>query len=154
MSILKKSAYIKGLMDGLDLDKNTNEGKILSKIIDLLEDICEEVCNVKEDINDVWKVVDDVDEDLKKLEDFAFSNCDSKLDDYFCVKCPNCGQEHYMRYSDLTTDELEDGEIKCPNCKAKIDLDKCLVCDEEIGNCDCGKINCNCNDDDNCGCNK
>ena len=36
MDICEKIAYIKGLAEGLKLDENTNEGKILAAVIDLL----------------------------------------------------------------------------------------------------------------------
>ena len=35
MDICEKISYIKGLAEGLDLDVNTKEGKVLSAIIDL-----------------------------------------------------------------------------------------------------------------------
>ena len=40
MTISEKVAYLKGLADGLDLDlENSKEGKLLVKIIDILEDL-------------------------------------------------------------------------------------------------------------------
>lgn len=40
MTISEKVAYLKGLADGLDLDKEpSKEGKIIAKIIDVLEDV-------------------------------------------------------------------------------------------------------------------
>ena len=39
MTLSEKSAYLKGLMEGMKLDTATNEGKLLSAIVDLLQDI-------------------------------------------------------------------------------------------------------------------
>ena len=39
MNVSEKAAYIKGLVDGLELDGTTKEGKVLAAIIDLLGDI-------------------------------------------------------------------------------------------------------------------
>ena len=39
MTISEKSAYLKGLMDGLKLDTETNEGKMIAAIVDLLGDM-------------------------------------------------------------------------------------------------------------------
>ena len=40
MTISEKVAYLKGLADGLDLDQETSkEGKLIAKIIDVLEDV-------------------------------------------------------------------------------------------------------------------
>ena len=39
MTMSEKSAYLKGLMDGLKLDTETNEGKMIAAIVDLLGDM-------------------------------------------------------------------------------------------------------------------
>ena len=39
MTISEKSAYLKGLMDGLSLNTETDEGKMISAIVDLLGDM-------------------------------------------------------------------------------------------------------------------
>ena len=36
MTLSEKAAYLKGLMDGLDLDKESAEGKMIAGIVDLL----------------------------------------------------------------------------------------------------------------------
>ena len=39
MTISEKSAYLKGLMDGMKLDTESNEGKMIAAIVDLLADV-------------------------------------------------------------------------------------------------------------------
>ena len=59
-----------------------------------------------------------------------------------------------MRYKDLSEEELQDGEVNCPNCDCKISIDECLVDNgHEIEgcNCGCGNKNCDCEDGD-CDC--
>ena len=142
-------------MEGLDIDKKTKEGKILGALVDILDDICEEVEDLSDEMREAWDVIDEIDEDLKELEEEVFCECeDNCCNEYFCVRCPKCGSEHYMKYEDLTEDELEDNAIKCPNCKSKIDLDECLICDEddfEGCGCGCGHEDCSCDDCD-CDC--
>ena len=41
MTLTEKAAYIKGLMDASELDKNGKEGKILAAVVDLLDDMAE-----------------------------------------------------------------------------------------------------------------
>ena len=48
MEITEKVAYLKGLAEGMELDTDKKEGKLLSAIIDVLEDIALEL----EDIQD------------------------------------------------------------------------------------------------------
>ena len=39
MEITEKVAYLKGLAEGMELDTNKKEGKLLAAMIDVLEDI-------------------------------------------------------------------------------------------------------------------
>ena len=43
MEIKEKVAYIKGLAEGLKLDENDANGKVIAAIIDLLGDMAEEI---------------------------------------------------------------------------------------------------------------
>ena len=45
MSVSEKVAYLKGLMDGLDFDKDQKEGKLFTAIIDALGGVVNNVCN-------------------------------------------------------------------------------------------------------------
>ena len=40
MNLSEKSAYLKGLMDGLKLDQEAPEGKMISGIVELLQEVC------------------------------------------------------------------------------------------------------------------
>ena len=48
MTISEKSAYLKGLMDGLKLSTETDEGKMIASIVDLLGDLCKKVTDIEE----------------------------------------------------------------------------------------------------------
>ena len=39
MTLSEKSAYLKGLMEGLKLNTESNEGKMIAAIVDLLGDV-------------------------------------------------------------------------------------------------------------------
>ena len=39
MTASEKVAYLKGLVEGLGIDKDKSEGKILNAVIDVLEDL-------------------------------------------------------------------------------------------------------------------
>ncbi len=43
MEITEKVAYLKGLAEGLGLDAQTKEGKILQTVIDVLDDMALEI---------------------------------------------------------------------------------------------------------------
>ena len=63
-----KVAYIRGLMEGLKLDTQTNEGKILSQIVELLGEMAGELEDVQIVQEEMSSFVDSIDEDLCELE--------------------------------------------------------------------------------------
>ena len=136
MDICEKIAYIKGLADGLKLDENTNEGKILAAVIDLLGDITSEICDIEDGCDAMLEQIDAVDEDLSAVEDFVYGDedgcCDCgddcEDDDLYEIECPACHDTIY-----LDEDMLEDEGMTCPNCGTKLefDFDDCCDCDHD-----------------------
>ena len=53
MTLYEKAAYLRGLADGVDLDKTTPEGKLIAALLDLVSDIADEVEAINEDIADL-----------------------------------------------------------------------------------------------------
>ena len=131
MDICEKIAYIKGLTDGLNPDSTTKEGKILLAIIDLLQDITEEICDIEDACDDMSEQIDAVDADLADVEEIVydeFDDCDCCDDDFYEIECPECHDTIY-----LDDDMLEDGGVECPNCGAQLDFDFDCNCED----CDC-----------------
>ena len=122
MGISEKVAYLKGLAEGMKVDEATNEGKLLLAIIDVLNDMAEEFADVEDEIVDLEDGLDAVSDDLNDLEKFLYDedNDDEEDDDdeLFVTTCPECEEE-------VVFDEtvLEDGEVICPNCGAKLEFD-------------------------------
>ena len=56
MSISDKVAYIKGLADGLVLDENNKQDKLIKAIIDALDDIAAEINYLEESYDDLCAV--------------------------------------------------------------------------------------------------
>ncbi len=141
MDICEKIAYIKGLAEGLGLEADTKEGKILAAIIDLLGDITEEICDIEDACDDMSDQIDAVDEDLCAVEDIIYGDddcdcdcddcCDCDDDELYEVECPACNDIIY-----LDEDMLADEGIDCPNCGTHLefDFDCCDCCDDD---CDC-----------------
>lgn len=133
MTISEKVAYLKGLADGLDLDQETSkEGKLIAKIIDVLEDVgfavedlevevealADGMESMAEDLSDVETVIFD-EEDEDEDENGCCGSCSAlDDDDFFQIACPSCG-------ADIVIDEsvLDIGEVTCPNCGDKFSLD-------------------------------
>ena len=76
MTIAEKVSYIKGLAEGLKLNTETNEGKILAAIIDVLGDIAINIEDIDADLADLTDVVGDVEDSLMDLEDEVYGDGD------------------------------------------------------------------------------
>ena len=116
MDICEKVAYIKGLAEGMKLDTESNEGKILAAVIDLLGDITDEICDIEDACDDMSEQLDAVDEDLSSLEDLIYEDCDWDCD---------CDCDDDDCDCDCCDDELYEGE--CPNGHDIIYLDEVFI---------------------------
>lgn len=142
MDICEKVAYIKGLAEGLELDGETKEGKILAAVIDVLGDITEEICDIEDGCDAMLEQIDAVDEDLSAVEELIYDDeddCDCDCDDccdcdddLYEVECPQC---HDVIY--LDEDMLADEGITCPNCGTELEFDFDCDCDCEDCEDDC-----------------
>ena len=138
MILTEKTAYIKGLMEGLDFKADTPEKKILAAVIDLLDDVAIAVTEAEEDIEYLNDYVEELDSDLGDVEsdiyecddddDEDFDDEDDDDDDYYEAVCPSCGEVIY-----LDDDLLECDDILCPKCGEKLicELDDCDCCDAD-----------------------
>ena len=132
MEITEKVAYLKGLMEGMKIDTETNEGKILSAMVDILEDIgleLEDLWNaqgeledgldvVSDDLEDVEDTVYGEDEDEESFDDEYYEDDAEEDEDCYATTCPTCEETIYFDES-----VLEDGEVICPNCGEKLEFD-------------------------------
>ena len=80
MTINEKSAYLKGLMDGLKLSTETAEGQMISAIVDLLGDITKKVTNIEDTTIAISDELDEIEEDLDAIEDFIMDEDDDDYD--------------------------------------------------------------------------
>ena len=145
MTNSERAAYIRGLMEGLDLDPNAKETKLFNAIVDLLDDLCLSVEEMEDAYDELSGQVDEIDEDLGEHEEdyYDLDDFDDEEDEdddweeddddcYFEVTCPSCGDT-----IQLNGEMLEEGSIECPNCGENLEFDL----DEE--ECGCGE-DCNC----------
>ena len=128
MTALEKIAYIKGLMEGLKLDKDSKETKLFTAIIDALDIIAEEIEEVKDDVFDLNEYAEAMDEDLYDVEEAVFDD-DCDFGDYAEFDCPECGETICLEEEDFGKDS-----VICPCCGKEIFLDD--VCGDECCDCD------------------
>ena len=141
MTISEKSAYLKGLMDGLKLNTESDEGKMIAAIVDLLGDVTKRVTDIEETTIAISDELDEIEEDLDAIEDYIlddeddydFGDDDDELDwddeDELDEEEPEegfeFGDENSTIYEvecacgeiiDFDEEVLEKGSIVCPNC--------------------------------------
>ena len=139
MEITEKVAYLKGLAEGMELDTEKKEGKLLSAIIDVLDDIALELEDMKDEQAELADGLDAVSDDLEDVEDVVFGEDEDDEDDgdyeyddldededCYATTCPNCEETIYFDES-----VLEDGEVICPNCGEKLEFDLTSLDEEE-----------------------
>jgi len=81
MTISEKSAYLKGLMDGLSLSTETSEGKMIAAMVDLLGDMAKRITDIEETTIAISDELDEIEEDLDAIEDFIMDEDDDDYDD-------------------------------------------------------------------------
>ena len=136
MTVTEKVAYLKGLVEGLDFDKDEKETKVINAVLDVLEDLALAVSDLDDEMELVTEQLDAVDEDLADLEEIFYDECDDcdcDCDDYdddelYEVTCPKCNDTIY-----IDAEMLEEGGIDCPNCGTDLEFDFDCDCED----CDC-----------------
>ena len=124
MELTNKASYLPGLMDGLGIDENTKEGKVLKAMSDLLKEMAETIEDLSVELDETVELVDTLDQDLGDVEEIVYDLDDDDDEDddfedceYECV-CPTCGDTIYLDES-----LVEEGSIDCPNCGEKLEFD-------------------------------
>ena len=81
MTISEKSAYLKGLMDGLKLNTESDEGKMIAAIVDLLGDVTKKVADIEDTTIAISDELDEIEEDLDAIEDYILDEDEDYEDD-------------------------------------------------------------------------
>ena len=95
MNVSEKAAYIKGLMEGMEIDTNKGEGKILAAMADLLEDLSLSILDLEDETATLNDYIEELDEDLGAVEEDLYCDddcdcCDCDCDDYDDCDCCDC----------------------------------------------------------------
>ena len=137
MTISEKSAYLKGLMDGLSLNTEADEGKMIAAIVDLLGDMAKKITDIEDTTIAISDELDEIEEDLDAIEDYILDEEDEDWDEDYEDEDDEWDEdEEYEEGFDfgdedstiyevecacgeiITFDEetLEQGSMICPNC--------------------------------------
>ena len=140
MTISEKSAYLKGLMDGLSLNTEADEGKMIAAIVDLLGDMAKRITDIEETTIAISDELDEIEEDLDAIEDFILDEDEVYEDEDFEDEWDE--DEDYEEGFDFGDEEstiyevecacgeiinfdeevLEQGSMICPNCGESLEF--------------------------------
>ena len=124
MTVTEKAAYLKGLAEGLSLDPDKNETKLINAMIDVIDEMALSIADLEDSLDMVVEQLDAVDEDLSEVEDYLFEEDDDECagccgsGDYFEVECPACGETICLDESVLNEEAIE-----CPACGETLEFD-------------------------------
>ncbi len=105
MTISEKSAYLKGLMDGLKLNTESDEGKMIAAIVDLLGDVTKKVVDIEDTTIAISDELDEIEEDLDAIEDYILDEDEDDEDD----------DDYWPDDDDDEDDEEDDEEDESPD---------------------------------------
>ena len=135
MNLSDKMSYLKGLVDGMELDLTTKEGKVLGQLLDVLQETVLYVTDLQDQVDELTELCESLDEDLGDVEDAVFGDeeddedeadefedddddYDDDDDDMYEAVCPNC--QNTIVLSDSVLDE---GTMHCPCCNELLEFD-------------------------------
>ena len=137
MTINEKAAYLKGLMEGLQLDTEKAEGKMIAAMVDLLGDLSKKLTNVEDTTIAISDELDEIEEDLDVIEDFIMEFEEDEDEDYDDDEDyeDDFDDEEYEEGFDFGDEDSTIYEVKCV-CGNVIAFDEetleegSIICDE------------------------
>ena len=129
----EKTAYLKGLAEGLGVSAETDQGKLMLAMIDALEGFARQNEELEERVTELSEYVEEIDSDMSDLEEALFSDDDEDEDEdeydeededdddedgdgLIEYECPHCGT---VIFFDEEAFDMEEEHL-CPNCHRKI----------------------------------
>ena len=147
-NIMQKAAYLKGLAEGMELDVDKKEGKLIAALIDLVDELAVKVNAIEEATIEIEDELDEIAEELLEIEttidechcdcdcddDDDCCDCDCDCDDddcdcdcfFYTVVCPTCNETIEIDESLVAV-----GSMTCPSCGEELEFD------EPEYDCDC-----------------
>ncbi|MDE5855281.1 MAG: hypothetical protein K2H19_09530 [Ruminococcus sp.] len=139
MKLTEKMSYLQGLLNGMEIDNSTKEGKALLQMSEVMSEMVLYIEDLQSQVDELTELCDILDQDLGQVEsdiydddNFECDECDKCLDDeddeegfdfddedeLYEVTCPSCGDT-------ILIDEgmIEEGSINCPNCNELLEFD-------------------------------
>lgn len=134
MNIAEKSAYLKGLLEGMDYDTESREGKLFAAIIDLLGDISESIIELDDENAMITEYLEELDEDLGNVEEIVFG----AEDECYCSDCCDDDEDDDYDIDDVDDDDMDEDEpsgfraVECKHCGEDVYIDNSFTDDKIV----------------------
>ncbi len=132
-NISNQLSYLKGLIDGIKVDPESDYGRIFEGILNVLDEINDSIDDIMEYHDELADQVDLIDEDLSVIEEELSDEDDFDDDDdfeYYEIDCPKCGANVCLDEDFFDTDN----PVTCPECGEEFDIE--FECDGDCEGCD------------------
>ncbi len=133
MKLTEKIAYMKGLLDGMELDGSTKEGKAILQMAEVMEEMGVYIDDLQSQVDELTELCDLLDHDLGDVEsdlycdddddDFGDDDDDEDDDEDFEI-----GQVLPADYDDYAYDDDDEDfdevqyVVNCPSCDETVSL--------------------------------
>ena len=149
MTIVEQAAYLKGLVAGLGIEADSQDGKLWGALTTLLSDMAHEIEDLQSDNLDMADAMDEISDELGYLEELTLDldRPEDFEDDYE----EDFDEEDYSEDADYQPDlhlyedeELSyDGvlyDVTCPSCGKEISFDEKTLDEGSITCPGCGEV--------------
>ena len=134
MKLTEKIAYMKGLLDGMELDGSTKEGKAILQMAEVMEEMGVYIDDLQSQVDELTELCDLLDKDLGEVEtdlycddDDDFGDDDDDEDDededFEIGRVLPADYDDYA-YEDDEEEEFDEVQyvVNCPSCDETVSL--------------------------------
>jgi len=115
-NLVDRTAYLRGLAEGMNISKEKNENKLMLEMLSVLDEMAQKINEMEQDVAELDEYMESIDEDLNDMEEMLFSDEDSDNDDdddeygyddneELALDCPHCGNSIQLKSADIDFDQ-------------------------------------------------
>jgi formylmethanofuran dehydrogenase subunit E len=105
----EKVSYLQGLTEGLNITESSPQGKIISGMLNVMNEMADELNLMQQDFAEIKEYIESIDDDLFELEETVLDE-----EEFTQIKCRTCGEKLLIE-KDILDDE-DHIEVICPGC--------------------------------------
>ncbi|MBR3269206.1 MAG: hypothetical protein IKI58_10865 [Oscillospiraceae bacterium] len=152
MKLTEKIAYMKGLLDGMELKGDTKEGKAILQMADVMEEMAVYIDDLQSQVDELTELCDLLDKDLGDVESDLYGEDDDEEDedddeeddddddDYQIGKVlPSAFDDTAFEDDDEDYDEVQ-YVVNCPSCDETVNLTEAQLEEGSMICPNCGEL--------------